>query len=358
MTGRKFTSPAAGFVQAASLLAALACLNPAWAQSPAPEQTPEQFYTRKTATLYVSAAADGGYDRLARAVGKHIYSHIPGKPLIAIRNMPGAGGIIAMNYIANTAPKDGTAFALVQNNVPLEPLYGAKQAEYDATRLNWLGTPSVETGLLAVWHTNAAQNIRDAQRIPIKAGASGHNSAPAFYARLMNELFKTKIEVVVGFRGQNGTFDAMEKGQIDAYGSTYWSSLVSTRTTWLKENKLRVLLQYGPERIPELKNVPHAEDLLRDPASKALLEAAYAPLAIGRPFVMAAGVPSDRVEAIRQALMQTFSDPRFLKDANRIGLVINRPRTGAEIQKTIVDIYRKPPAVIAQLRRIANAGKE
>lgn len=343
---------------AALLLASLAPLHASWAQSPAPAQTPEQFYTKKTVTIYVSAAADGGYDRLARAVGKHIYSHIPGKPLIAIRNMPGAGGIIAMNYIANTAPKDGTSFALVQNNVPFEPLYGAKQAEYDATRLNWLGTPSIETGLLAVWHTHAAQNIRDAQRLPIKAGASGHNSAPAFYARLMNELFKTKIEVVVGFRGQNGAFDAMEKGQIDAYGSTYWSSLVSTRANWLKDNKLRILLQYGPEKIPELNNVPHAGDLLRDPVAKALLEAAYAPLSIGRPFVMAAGVPAERVEAMRRALMESFSDPRFLKDANRIGLVINRPRNGAELQKIIVDTYRKPPAVIAQLRRLANAGKD
>ncbi|MBM3608213.1 MAG: hypothetical protein FJX29_07145 [Alphaproteobacteria bacterium] len=344
---------------AALLAGGLALLGApfALAQSQAPAPAAADFYNKKTVTIYVSAAADGGYDRLARTVSKHIYSHIPGKPLIAVRNMPGGGGIIAMNYVANTAPKDGTSFALVQSNAPFEPLHGAKQAEYDATRLNWLGTPSVETGLFAVWHTHPAQNIRDAQRMPIKAGASGHNSAPSFYARLLNEVLKTKIEVVIGFRGQNGAFEAMEKGQIDAYGSTYWSSLVSSRKKLLSENKLRILLQYGPERIPELERVPHLNDLVKDPRERELLAAAYAPLAVGRPFVMAGGVPEERVAAMRRALMDTFSDARFLKDANRIGLVVNRPRNGAELQKLIVETYRHPPAVIAQLRRIANAGK-
>jgi len=52
----------------------------------------------------------------------------------------GRGGITALNYIYNTAERDGTVLALVQNNTPLEPLFGTKQARYDATRLNWLGT--------------------------------------------------------------------------------------------------------------------------------------------------------------------------------------------------------------------------
>lgn len=341
----------------ACFLAIVAQAPGARAQSPASASAVADFYNKKTVTLYVSAAADGGYDRLARAVGKHIYAHIPGKPLIVVRNMPGAGGIIAANFVANTAPKDGTIFALVQNNVPFEPLYGAKQAEYDATKLNWLGTPSVETGLLVVWHTHKAQNFRDALRLPIKAGASGHNSAPSLYARLLNEVLKTRIEVVIGFRGQNGAFDAMEKGQIDAYGSTYWSALVSTRKKWLEDNKLRILLQYGPERVAELAHVPHASDLVRDPRDKALLEAAYAPLSAGRPFVMAGGVPGERVAAMRKALMDTFSDPRFLKDGNRIGLVINRPRSGEDLQRLIVDTYRRPPDTLARLRTLANAGK-
>ncbi len=56
--------------------------------------------------------------------------------------MPGAGGIVATHYLYNSAPTDGTTFGLVQNNTPFEPLFGTKEAKYDAAKLNWLGSPS------------------------------------------------------------------------------------------------------------------------------------------------------------------------------------------------------------------------
>ena len=77
--------------------------------------------------------------------------------------MPGAGGILAMNYLYNTAEKDGTVIGLVQNNTPLEPLFGTKPARYDATKFNWLGTPSFEVRLVLVWNTVPVNTVEDLQ---------------------------------------------------------------------------------------------------------------------------------------------------------------------------------------------------
>ena len=67
--------------------------------------------------------------------------HIPGAPAIIVKNMAGAGGIVATNYLYNVAPKDGTTVGGVQNNTPFEPLFGTKAATYDPLKFNWLGTP-------------------------------------------------------------------------------------------------------------------------------------------------------------------------------------------------------------------------
>ena len=125
-----------------------ALLTTAWAAS-ATAGPIDAFYKGKTVTLLVGGSAGGGYDTLGRAIARYIGHHIPGNPSIVVQNMPGAGGMVAMDYLFHTAEHDGSVIALVENGPPLAPLFGVKQARYDATKFNWLGTPSVETAVVA-----------------------------------------------------------------------------------------------------------------------------------------------------------------------------------------------------------------
>src|SRR6187401_3449966 len=79
-----------------------------------------EFYRGKTVTLVVSSSPGGGYDVMARTIAKYLGRHIPGNPRVVVSNMPGAGGIVAMNYLYRAAPKDGTFIGGVQNNLPFE----------------------------------------------------------------------------------------------------------------------------------------------------------------------------------------------------------------------------------------------
>ena len=110
-------------------------------------------------------------------------------------------------------------------------------------------------------------------------------------------------------------------------------------------------MQYGPAKLPQLDGVPFVPDLVSG-ADKLLLEAAFAPLSIGRPLLMPPGVPAERVAALRQALAETFADPEFLAEGEKIGLSLNDPRSGEELLRVIERAYAMPPDIVARLRKL------
>lgn len=310
------------------------------------------FYHGRTVTMIVSTSAGGGYDTLARTIARHMQAHVPGRPTIVVRNMPGAGGIAATNYLYATAQRDGSVMALISNQPPFEPLFGTKEARFDPTKFNWLGTPSVETAMVLVWHTVPVHSLADLRRTVTHMGASGANSTPAFYGRLLNATLGTRMQIIPGFPGQNDAFMAMERQELDGYPSVFYSALSSTRPTWLPEKKARAIVQYGPEKQKELGDVPFVPDLVANPDDRLLLQVAFAPLELGRPLVMPPGVPAGRVAAMREALNETFADPSFRADAEKIGLEINSPRSGDRLLKVIQRAYRAPAKIIARLREL------
>ena len=329
-------------------LAAWTCLSAAQAE------TVEDFYKGKTITLIVSTTAGSSYDLMGRTIAKHIGRYIPGGPNVIVRNMPGAGGITAANSLFRTAPKDGTTIAGLQGSVPFEPLLGTKEADFDAARLNWLGSPSTETCVFTIWGQAAVKTVEQAKGQEVTVGSSGVNANPSFSARLLNQVLGTKLRLIYGYPGQPDVFLAMEKGEVDAHPCVFWSALVSTRPAWLAEKKVNLLLQYGPAKEADLPNVPFLADLVTKPEDKLLLDAAFAPLALGRPYVMPPDVPEDRVAALRKAMDEVFRDAGFLAEAKQVNLAVNLPRTGAEIQELVRRTYAMPPSIIERLRNLSN----
>jgi tripartite-type tricarboxylate transporter receptor subunit TctC len=312
------------------------------------------FYRGKTISLIVSTSVGGGYDTLARMLTRHLTRHIPGSPAVVIRNMPGAGGIVASNYLYSVAAHDGTVMGAVQNNTPFEPLFGTKQASYDPTKFNWLGSPSVETGLLAVWHSAPASSIEEAKTHELRVGSSGANSTPSFYGRILNETLGLKLNLIVGYPGQNDALLATERGELDGYPSAFYNSLMSTRPSWIPDKQVKLLVQYGAEKEPHLPDVPFIFDLVTTENDRNLWNAAVAPIAVGRPYLLPPNVPQERVDAIRKAFWESLTDPEFRDEQAKASLGADNPRTGQQIQELITEAYRAPPAVVDRLRKLAN----
>jgi hypothetical protein len=136
----------------------------------------------------------------------------------------------------------------------------------------------------------------------------------------------------------------------------FYSALTSTRPNWLKDKQVKAIVQYGPERLTELPDVPFATDLLTNEDDRLLMQAAAAPQALGRPLLLPPDVPADRVAAMRKALADTFNDPQFKADAEKIGLIVNAPRTGQQLQEVIARAYASPARVVERIQKLNNPG--
>lgn len=321
--------------------------------SVAQAQPAADFYKGKTLNMIISSSAGGGYDTLSRTIARHLPKHVPGLSAVAARNMPGAGGIIATKHLYTVAPKDGLTIGGVQNNTPFEPLLGTKEADYDPRRFNWLGSPSFETALLIVWHTVPVNTVEDLRNKEITIASSGANSTPSFFTRLLNELLGTKMRIVVGYPGQNESFAAMERQEVDGYSSIFWSSLTATKPDWIRDKMIKSIVQYGPEREAVVGPVPSVDEFLKSEDDKILLQAAIAPLALGRPFLMPPDVPADRVKLMQDAFAATFADKDFLADADRLKLGVNVPRSAAQVKEIVEKAYATPQPIVARLQKIA-----
>ena len=121
----------------------------------------------------------------------------------------------------------------------------------------------------------------------------------------------------------------------------------STRPLWLAEKKIIILVQVGVKRNPELADVPTMQELAKNDADRQVLEFISADTAISRPLVTNAGVPRERVAALRRAFDATMKDPEFLAEAEKSKTDIS-PMTGEEAQKIAIATINTPPDVLAR----------
>ena len=307
-----------------------------------------EFYKKNdTIRLIVGSEAGGGYDAYARLLAKHLGRFIPGNPKIIVQNMPGAGGIVAANFLYNAAPKDGTAIAQVQRLVPFVQIMGEKGPQFETAKFNWLGSLASEVTVCVSWKASTdIKTFADVQKKELITGGSGPNDTETVPAILDNVL-GAKFKIVTGYPSSTAVTLAMERGEVQAVCSSY-SSLSTRNAHWFKEDKINLLVQAATRKHPALPNVPLAMDLATNPEDKALLELSDARLDIGRPFMLPPGVPPERVKALRTAFVEMTKDKEFLADAEKSKHEIDVV-TGDEMQTMLERLAKTPKATIERL---------
>ena len=304
----------------------------------------DAFYKDKTIRILTSSSGSG-YDTTARLVARYLPSHLDGEPTVIVQSMPGATVKVPL-YLYNVVPTDSTVIGALNNAVAFAPLLGVLQADFDATKFNWLGSPTTETGLVLVWHTVPVYSIEDATKREIIMGVGGGGSSATFYGRLFNSVLGTKFKLLPGYSGMAEALLAMERGETEGFPSTLWNSLKVTKPEWITDKKARILLQYGRKPLPELPDVPVARDLAKNDEDRMLIDAAIAPLEIGRPFAMAPGAAPANVQLMKTAMMAAFVDPAFVEDAKKQRFDVDAvPKTGDDLLKIVADVYNAPKPV-------------
>jgi len=303
------------------------------------------FYKDKQISWILSADAGGGYSTYAHAFAPFFSEHIPGKPKIIVQNMPGAGGIRAMNYLMSVAPKDGTTIGLVHSSVPFAPLYGLEGANFDPRKMNWIGSINTASGICVAWHDSGIRTWDDLMKKSYVVGTSGAGSQMETLPAMLNKLFGTKIKIISGYKGGNEVFLAMERGEVMGRCGGLIASMSSTRPDWLPQKKVNIPIQFALERSSKFPEVPAIAEFAKDQRTKQILALIFSPQAMDRPVLMPPGVPQDRLMALREAFKKTMDDPRFQEEAQKQKLEIEYV-SGEKVAKIVQNAFSFPPDII------------
>lgn len=336
-----------------SLLGALAGITLALAGGSA---AADNFFDGKQISLIVANAPGGGYDANARVLARYMPRYIPGNPTIIVKNMPGAGGLTAANHIYSIAAPDGLTFGLLSRSNPLQPLMGVEAARFKPENFTWLGTASSYADnayFLITMDKSGIKTVDDLKKKDGKAAQFGGLAAGGTDTDIVmaaKEILKLNINVVRGYKASADIGIAMERGEIDGRSIGWAAMQIGSYANFVKEGRLNYLVQFGREtRWPKMAHVPTARELAPTPEDRALIELIEFPLQITYPFVAPPNVPADRAQILQEAFMQTFKDPDYLAEAEKLGFDVS-PLDHVKVRSMLEKVSQTPPEVIKRYK--------
>jgi tripartite-type tricarboxylate transporter receptor subunit TctC len=312
-------------------------------------ETIESFYRGKTVTLVASTGVGGVFDLTARTVAKYMPKYIPGKPVMIVKNMPGGGHVLATNFMASQAAKDGTFVALVNNGMPLHQVLDGRGVRYDALKFNWLGSAGLSNLMTVAWHTSGVKTVDDVMTHELITAATGTGSNGFIYPNAMNVVLGTKFKIVLGYKTSPEADLAMERGEAAARAGFSLSAIRQEHPDWITDKKVAVLVQVGAEREKDFADVPLMHELAKTPEQRRILALISSPVSLGRPFFTTPDTPAERVAALREAFAATMADADFLAEARQLNLDI-KPMGGAGVTRIVDETINVPAELIAKAK--------
>jgi len=335
-------------VTTATTLALSLCLGGIQAQA-------DDFYKGKTVTVLCPFGAGGGYGLLTTLVSKSLGQYLPGKPNAVAQFMPGGGGIKMANHLYNVAPRDGTVIGLIYDGTPINQLlYAEKGIKYRADEFVALGSlAAYDPGVIVAINKTKANNIVDAQKMQVILGAAGRGVNQFIIPNMLNRAIKTKFKIVLGYKGMGTIVAAMERGEIEGTLSSY-SIMEQVRPTWIKEGKIKFLVQMAMERDPRLKDVPLLQETTGDKTIKGVFTFLTMGRAMQKALVGPPKVPAGQTAALRAAVKSMANDRKFIAAAKKARA--NIEWQGAQrLEKLIRDTVTTDPAVIRATRDLTKS---
>ena len=338
-------------ITAIVLLSMIAMTAPVYGQTP--------YYQGKQIRVVVGFTTGGFYDRWARLLARYMPKFIPGNPTFVVQNMPGAGSVIATNYVFEVAKPDGLTIGFPSSGIYLDQLVGRSEVKFDLRKFAWIGSPVTEPMLFYMRSDAPYKSISDIRnsKEPPKCGSTGTVSTDFILARMLEDtLPPLKINTVLGYPGGSEIDIAVEKGEVQCRGMTaspYFGR--EPFLTWQKKNFVRVLVYTGAkrdERIPEVPTIAEVFEKEKVPEnSRRVAQVILAAEQFGRPIIATPGTPADRVQILRQAFDQSMKDPELLAETKKQRMDVD-PTSGAELEKLAHEIFQQPPDVIARVKKI------
>jgi hypothetical protein len=311
-----------------------------------------EFYGANPITIFVASDAEGAYGVYAKTLARHLPKHIPNNPEIAVVFRPGAGGLLATNEIATTAPRDGTAIGAIRGATAVEPVLDPDGAKFDSRELSWIGNVSRQSGTIITWHSSDIKTIEDARRRDVVVGADSPQSNIGTLPNILNAVLGTRFQTVHGYSGL-ALKRALETGKVEGICGMGYNTLIAAYPEWVENDLINILAHTGLEPDPMIPEIPRTTDYATSEDDRMVIRMMDYRQVLGRPYVAPPGVPADRLEALRLGFQKTMTDKAFLADAKANNMIID-PLDHKAMEKIISDAYAMDPGVARHTWELLN----
>ena len=311
------------------------------------------FYEGKTVRIIVGYPPGGGYDTYVRIIARHMGRNIPGNPNIIVENMPGAGSLVAANYLYKIAKPDGLIIGHVGGGQLLRQVFGEPGIQFDARKFEYLGAPVAGNAICVTTKASGITSIDKwiGAKTPVKMGGHGPGTMIDTVLRIAKEGLGFPTQIVTGYAGSPGIFLAMDSGEV-AGTVVDWESLSVVRPKDLERGNWVVILQTKPKPYPDLPNVPLAINFAKTDEARQLVEwGLHKHSTLTRPFFLPPGTPKGLVQILEESFQKTMKDKELLAEAKGIRLSFD-PVSADDLREAIAGFFKLPPAMLAKLNEI------
>lgn len=316
----------------------------------------QDFYRGKTITFIVGASPGGSLDNYTRLIIRHLGRFVPGTPSIIAQNMPGAGSLIAANYVYNVAQPDGLTIGAFAAALVLQQVMGDPAAKFDGRKFGWVGTPMTYHSVCVVSKESGIETIDDwlAAKRPPNIGGMAPGAGPSDTPRILNAAIGLPLKLVEGYGGGATVRLALERGEIDGYCGS-WQAIKSVWPDALRAGKFVVEIQASMETHPDLTQVPLAIHYAKSEEAKQLLTVNDTIHGLEFVYSTSPGTPKERLQSLGTAFMQALRSPELLAEAEKAGLDID-PLDGGTIARKLDALYELPASTVAKLKEVLVPG--
>ena len=323
-----------------------------------PVHSQPTFFQGKSIRVVRGGQPGDLYDLWTRHIAIYLGKHIPGNPSIMVQNMPGAGSVIAANFVYNVAKPDGLTLGSINPGIYMDQLIGRKEVQYDWSKFGWLATPEQTESVVFFRGDTPYKTIDDLRKStePPKCGSTGTASTTYHIPKLLEEIFAVKFTIITGYQGAADIDLALERGELQCRLITIAAFFGrEPHITWYKKGFTRPFVQTGKKRDPLLPDTTTLYDLIdryktRD-AERRLAVLVMAPNECGRPWTAPPGIAADRLKILRDGWSNTLKDPELLAEAKKRGWPVE-PVGGEELAALAKEVIAKPPDVVQRLKKL------
>jgi tripartite-type tricarboxylate transporter receptor subunit TctC len=303
------------------------------------------FYKGKVIHFIVGFSPGGGYDTWSRLLASALEKQL--NATVVVRNMPGAGGLIGLNYMSNRAKRDGTALMISPlGGAQLSQLLGSPGVKYDCRKFNWLIRLTWQPQVVMVSKKSSFQSVEDLKKENkvIATGPEPTSRAPLATVFAAEAIGLDNLKVVFGYPGSSEQIVAIMRGQ-----AHFYSPSVGTSLRHLDE--LRPILVIANDRVSELPDVPAVGEYQLRPEGKKLFDKIMPLWEVGRSVITTPDVPSDRVKFLRETLLKCMQDEQLLAKTKRLNY---SPKVlpGETVQSMVMDLMTMPADELKKIKYV------